>query len=127
MHKPFCASLPCQRSVSALRHWTNIREASHLRRSAQVCRQLRYPQYFRIVGFLISNDFPLHWALRLKRNMQAVSYRQRKHHSGPVASASAAAAGAGGAAVSLWNQMLRTTTVCTVEAELTKTVTQSVM
>ena len=55
--------------------------------------------------------------------MQAVSYRQRKRHSGPVASASAAAAGAGGAAVSLSNQILRTATFSTVEAELTKTVT----
>jgi len=78
---------------------------------------------WRIVGFLIANDSPLHWASRLKRNLQAVAYRQRKRRCGPVASASAAAAGAGGAAVSLSNQMLRTATCCTVEAELTKIVT----
>jgi len=78
---------------------------------------------WRIVGFLIANDSPLHWASRLKRNLQAVAYRQRKRRCGPVASASAAAAGAGGAAVSLSNQMLRTATFSTVEAELTQTVT----
>jgi len=59
--------------------------------------------------FFISVDLVLHWALKLKRNMQAVRYRQRKHHSGPVATAGAAAAGAGGAAVSLYSQMSQTT------------------
>lgn len=33
--RPFCASLPCQRPVNALRRWSNTREASHLRWSAQ--------------------------------------------------------------------------------------------
>lgn len=54
--------------------------------------------------------------------MQAVTYRLRKRQSGPVASANAAAAGAGGAAVSLSNQIADNEN-CTVEAELTKTVT----
>ena len=63
MHRSSCASLPCQRPINALRHWSNIREASHLRWSAQVCRQPRYRQLVRIVDLLVSKDLPVGWAL----------------------------------------------------------------